>query len=167
MEQPYTFKQIKDYIKAQPELMLAGLEERPTANIKKFMENFFTTYNSKYNTVYVGNGHAQTGVQKRRSICDIYRVMLYYFPNLTITTCYSTLYELIAENKVLSAICHVLKVRVYRAVHTGEKGTVNSALTDEFGVDIKKLCEAKGAKIALGYGWGKEYTEEHLKMIAL
>lgn len=163
------FKAIKEHLQKQPPIRIQGLSERPTESIKEFMEQLFAVYFRKNDTIYNGNNHLQTERGKRRSFGDIYRIMYFYFPKITVTTVYDTLYKLISEDKVLSAICSVTGCRVYRGTRQDkdEKGCVNSSLMDEYKTDLTPYIDKYDIMTQLDSTWGTDYTTANLKYISL
>lgn len=130
-------EQVKTYIKNQGGLKLKGLVKPDEKNPQDFLRRFFSHYNKKLETVYKSNGAIQCLPGKRRSIQDIYLIVLNYFPKASLTKLYTEILNLIAENLVISGICLNIKCRVYRGVNSNEKGYINGVLSDEFSTDLK------------------------------
>lgn len=166
MPHKYNFKKIKAHIKSLPPLKLSGIgkSDIDEGTWKAFLERFFSYYNRNFNTNQ--GGAIQTRAGKRRSITDIYRIILYYFPDVRITEVYKELIILISKKVCCSAICGDTGLRVYRG-HQGydTTGFLNSALTDEYGVDFQQFDISKCTHNSVG--WGAEYTEEDLNFIEL
>lgn len=159
----YTFKQIKDYLKAQPEIKFEGIE-RDQYKLSEFLEKLLT-FNNSFNTLYLNN-KIQTERKKRRSIGDLYRIVRYYYPNVKIVTVYRALLKQISEGKAISSICIATSMRVYRSTTNGEKSYLNGERVDEFGVDLKQFEEESKCQMLDGY-WGDNYTKENLKLIEI
>lgn len=163
MEQKYTLKQIKTFLKKEPFLKFSGLEKPDEKNPVAFIERFFH-YNKQRQTVYVGNGHVQCESGLRRSIGDIFKICYHYFPKLTMTTLYKTLIRMSSEGKVISSICMATGLRVYRATKDGEKSYFNGQRIDEFTVDLNQFEEIKACK-ASQPDWGFSYDEKNIKFV--
>lgn len=165
MEKPtYTLKQIKDYLRSLKIIKFSGIEKDDLNGLTDLLDRLLLL-NSQSATVFT-NGKLQTESGSRRSIGDLYRIVSYYYPKITLTTLYQHLFGLIAENKVISSICMETGMRVYRATKGSEYGFLNGTPIDEFGVDLKQFdnfdqCENKEGK------WGYEYTEEQIKFIRI
>ena len=164
-----SFKSIKKNIKEKAILRLSFDQnyfgETP---LKKFLDDFFNVYNISEKTFYE-NGTTQTKKNTRRTISDIYRIVLYYYPNSKLSQVYKFLMELISEDRIGSAICEKLKKRVYRGTVNeiyNTDGFFNSSPIDEYGINFTLFESYNNCNINTG-PWGEEYTEEDLKMINL
>lgn len=158
----YTLRQVKTYLQGKKELKFAGLDE---ISLSDLLENILT-YNKDYDTIYAGSRRLQTEKGHRRSIGDLFRIIYFYHPKITLTTLYKSLFKSIVAGRVLSSICMDTGMRVYRATKGNEKGFLNGSPTDEFGTELADFehfeeCQSKESK------WGYEYTEEHLKFIQI
>lgn len=167
MAHKHTFKQIKEHIRKQTPLKLTGLKKDDLGDmtLTKFLDKFFNDYNQNRNTLNQ-NSTVQTVAGLRRTIEDIYRIVIYYFPNASLSFVYKRIIHLIANDKVGSAICKVLHKRVYRGTSDYEsEGFLNSAQTDEFGIDFSEFEEYTACSVNDGIGWGEEYDEDKLTFI--
>ncbi len=167
-------EQVKTYIKQQGGLKLKGLTKPDEKNPQDFLRRFFSYYNKKLETVYKSNGQIQCMPNKRRSIQDIYLIVLNYFPKASLTKLYTEILKLISENLVISGICLDIHKRVYRGVNSGEKGYINGVLADEFDIDMKtfkgadkKSITSKCSHDEPGLGWGNGRGKDSFETIQL
>lgn len=82
--------------------------------VKDFLISFFTDFNYNYNTC-LSNGDKICGRDKRRSLIDLYKICLVYFPDLKIIDLLIELYYMV-ENKEINlctVICPTINRRVY------------------------------------------------------
>lgn len=146
------------------------VRDRFGGDIDAFLGHFMTEYNNSFNTVYESNGRTQTEPGKRRSIEDIYRVLVYYYPKASLSNTYKRLIKLMQENKIGSAICDEIHKRVYRNLRSNESiSFFNGSLTDEYGVDFE-ILGIKNIDINLNnskVGWGHNYNESNIKFVEL
>ena len=169
MAHKYSFKQIKEYLHAQPELKFRDLDSLEGVKLKDFLKNFFSLYSENYITIYAKNGVTQTARGKRRSIGDIFRITKYYYPRVALTTVYKEMLLNIQRYKFFSYICGDSGLRVYRDTTRqvyGKGGFFNSFPTDEFGVDFTEF-EEFDESLHNTHGGNTGYGLKELKMIHL
>lgn len=157
------FIPIKEDILKGASIKLRGLnkEDIKEKNVADFLQAFFTTYNSQYDTVYVSNGKIHTGKGMRRSIQDIFLITYHYFPKASLSKMYIKLSTLLNSGVIVSAVCSQINKRVYRGKINYDKGNFfNGPLIDEYGVDFAlfDLSNCVFNKV----GWGTEYTVDNL-----
>ncbi len=165
-------EKVKAYIKSQGGLKLKGLVKIDEKNPQDFLKRFFSYYNKKLETVYKSNGAIQCMPNKRRSIQDIYLIVLNYFPKASLTKLYIEILKLISENLVISGICLDINKRVYRGTNSGENGYINGVLMDEFQTDLKVFKNKDKKSLTSGLlhdseGWGKNRQKDSLEIIEL
>lgn len=168
MKPEYSFKEIKEHLKAQPPIRfnISAIDEK---NVDALIRVFFSKYNRNYNTIYDGNHKVQTQAGKRRSISDIFRICYFYFPRIRLTTVYKTLLKYIKSSTHYSYICHATGLRVYRDASQdvyGGGNFFNGPLTDEYGVDFTTFEELEGISINKK-GGNTEDNDQFLKYIDL
>ncbi len=167
MAHKYSFKEIKEYLMAQPELKFRDLDSVEGIKLKDFLKNFFSIYSERHVTIYAKNGVTQTAHGRRRSIGDIFRITKYYYPKVRLTTVYKEMLLNIQRYKFFSYICAETKLRVYRDTTRevyGKGGFFNSEPIDEFGVDFTEF-EEFDESLHNSHGGNQEYGLKHLKMI--
>ncbi len=159
MAHKYSFDKIKKYITNKKPLKFKGLEKEDIVGVNNpedFVSSFFV-YNNVYDTIYSDSKITQTVKNKRRSIEDIYRICLYYFPNTSLTKTYKRLVEQIRDDRVSSAFCVQINRRVYREKRDEEECFFNSEPIDEFGVDFNEFDLDGIFMNDEDYGWGHDY----------
>lgn len=163
------FPKIKEDILSKSPLKLRDLskEDIPEKNVEDFLRKFFTDYNQKLDTVYAANGRTQTRAGLRRSIEDIFKIVHYYFPKVSLTKFYPKLLDLVEGGVIVSAICEVIHKRVYRAKTKYDKSNFfNGDLIDEYGTDFTMF--EMGEHITNNvHGWGTDYTKQQLNIKTL
>lgn len=164
MPQPYTFKQIKEYLQKQPALHFEGLEVGDVKGLTKFLNDFFKL-NAERHTVRK-DGTVDTKRGKRRSVSDIYRICHYYFPKITLTHVYRHLLKMIADKKALSAICEATHMRVYRGTDGYEDNYFNGDPIDEYQVNLSYFEELKQCPREVG-SWGIGDGLDELKLVKI
>lgn len=152
MTTAYSFEQIEAYLRSLGPLYLLGLVGRPD---NLFIAKFEAAQSGKealinWNLANAGGygfperinsqGVAEKGYL-RSTITDLYRAVLYKFPETDLQTVYQYLYELIIEDHVYSFVCSDIHKRVYM---TGVGKIIYlykpyRADLDEYGVDCSKL----------------------------
>lgn len=120
--------------------ILKNRRETPKDFLIKFfkgtgdMEN---GWNYSRNTIYIDNEEVQTQMGKRRSLGDIFIIMKYYYPNITlkevVKLLYVDLFTVMGENPGLrTSICSQIHKRVW--YYEGTASIIhNSTTNDEYG----------------------------------
>lgn len=94
-------------------------------------------WNYSRNTIYIDNEEIQTQMGKRRSLGDIFIIMKYYYPNITlkevVKLLYVDLFTVMGENPGLrTSICNQINKRVWYYEDT-QSAIMNSTVNDEYG----------------------------------
>jgi hypothetical protein len=153
---------IKQYLADQPQIKFKDIDVPDEKNPKDFLANFFK-HNKASHTVFL-NHKVYCKSQVRRSIGDIYRITLFYFPKASLTKLYRNILDLISEEQVLSSICEATGLRVYRACKKDDTACFNGAKTDEFGVDFTQFEEFEGCSPEEGF-WGYNFGKDKIKFV--
>lgn len=85
--------------------------EIPYKNIATFLYYFLTKHNSEFNT-YSGN-YLVCGVNRRRSIHDLYLISKHYFPTLTLEELILSLNALIERREICTQYCTTINKYVF------------------------------------------------------
>jgi hypothetical protein len=118
-------------------LRLKGVLKKRKETLKDFLIKFFTEWNNKKDTIYVGNRHVQTSPGKRRSLGDIFVICRYYYPKCTLEEVKSIVYNELFEEipRFRSSWCTRVNKRVF---YQGEEGQTthiyDTSKHDEFGL---------------------------------
>ena len=75
--------------------------------VEEFLIKFFKTYNNEKNTIFVDTLAVQCTPEKRRSLGDIYMILKYYYPDVTL-------------NEVLNLLYNVLPVKLNPGFRTSK-----------------------------------------------
>lgn len=95
-----------DFVKT-PEQFLGDKEK----NIENIVYMFFYL-NDKYDTIY-SNGRIQTYAWRRRSLQDIYYVIKYYFPEITLEQIMQVIYDGVKAGYLSTWFCIDIEKRVF------------------------------------------------------
>lgn len=98
------------------EIRLPGLlRNRKTQTLESFLTKFFIEWNVEKITIFVDDSTEQTGINKRRSLGDIYIICKYYYPNCTLKEVLTLLYVTLNNNLTgfRTSYCHTIKKRVW------------------------------------------------------
>jgi hypothetical protein len=170
---------VEAFLKGLPPLFLAlnnpnvkfSLPADDVPPLKKFLQDFFETHNDMNQTWEEGKGEYQTATARRRSIGDIYRIVLRYYPDATLSEVYNNLIALVAENIVHTFICLNIRKRVYMKKSEGVSkfnvAGVAGEPIDEFNIDLSQLPRFDECPIYRKEDnsfYGTLYTTEQLKM---
>lgn len=102
--------------------------EIPYKNIATFLYYFLTKHNLEFNTYY-GN-YLVCGVNRRRSIHDLYLISKHYFPTLTLEELILNLNSLIEQRKICTQYCTTINKYVFYS--TGVSSHHSTAHSLEF-----------------------------------
>lgn len=84
---------------------------------EEFLIQFFKKWNTNRDTIYVETKNIQTPKNKRRSLGDIYMIMKYYYPDITIYDVIQLLYVTLHKGELSdgfrSSHCRMIKKRVW------------------------------------------------------
>lgn len=117
------------------------LRNRKAQTWQEFTIAFFKQWNNpldekRKNTVYVDqNNTVQTECGKRRSLGDMYRIVQYYYPNLTLKEFAKFMFVDILQHGVRSNYCNQINKRVW--YDFGQAHHVDVPFADEYGNLIK------------------------------
>lgn len=103
---------------------------------KEFLIKFFTDYNNEKNTIYCDTLIVQTATGKRRSLGDIFMIMRYYYPDITLTEVLTLLYNTLPNyfgNGFRTSYCNTIKKRVWYYNKGFANGNYSPSTLDEYG----------------------------------
>lgn len=101
------------------------------------------------------NSTVETFPGKNRSVLDIWRHIIYYYPDTTIFQVMDSLYRLVYAGKITTLFCSTIHRRVFYRSPSGRHGYPSLASPDEFRLifeDWKKESPYVDI-IASGYDW--------------
>lgn len=122
------------------------LRNRKNQTWQEFIIAFFTEWNNplrenKKNTVYVDRNDAvQTASGKRRSLGDVYRIVQYYYPNLTLKEFAKFMFVDLLQHGIRSNYCNQVRKRVWFSF--GQNQHMDIGVTDEYGNLIQKYLRS-------------------------
>lgn len=117
------------------EIRLPGLlRNRKTQTLEAFLTRFFTEWNVEKITIFVDDSTQQTGINKRRSLGDIYMICKYYYPNCTLKEVLTLLYVTLNNNLAgfRTSYCHTINKRVWYYSENSQNLQNNKDTLDEF-----------------------------------
>lgn len=113
-----------------------NISRRRIDTLQEFLVKFFTNWNVNRATLYVDNDEIQTGLNKRRSLGDIFMICKYYFPNCTLREVAKLLYITLPDTITTgfrSSYCHTIHKRVWYYNETRDIGILDKTRNDEYG----------------------------------
>lgn len=119
---------------------LRGYKHNTNLSIEKFIENFINKYRNIYNTY--NKNSIQCGIGRRRSLGDIYQIIKYYYPNISLLEVKNILTNLCVNNKINTNVCYDINKRVY-FTNSMNLGILRSEFKDEFGMNWNDLVNCK------------------------
>jgi len=99
------------FINISQEDFIKMLDKKSEKNVLNILKIFFSINNNKY-TMYL-NDTPQCNPSRRRSIGDIFLIVTYYFPEITLKELFQGLFNLMKEKYITSDYCTQIKKRVY------------------------------------------------------
>jgi hypothetical protein len=119
------------------------LKNRRTQTPEQFLIKFFKEWNyaisntdTRRNSIYVDDSSRQTDCGRRRSLGDIFMLMRYYYPTITLREVLVLLYRTLPrqiERGFRSSICNQIHKRVWYYDPANANDMVNSTSADEYG----------------------------------
>lgn len=98
----------------------------PYENVTTFLYYFLIKHNSEFNT-YHGN-YFVCGVNRRRSIHDLYLISKNYFPTLTLEELILALNDLIENRQICTQYCTTINKYVFYSKHVSEHHCTSHSL---------------------------------------
>jgi hypothetical protein len=133
LEDPF-FDKIQAKIESSREQLWLGksFSHNKTETLENFVINFIKNYNNNYVTKYIKSGGTQTIASKRRSLGDMFLIVKYYYPVITLRELVSILHTKVSQKGIASIICATINKRVWWNYGSSrmDKGT------DEFGYSV-------------------------------
>ena len=129
------FQQIENGIEKKnkkTKICFRNIEIIPGNTWEKRMRNFFRL-NLEVDTIFQEKVTVQTLRYRRRSIGDIYWIMLYYYPEAHLKDVFKAIHKLIKDGEIGTFFCNDIRKRVYRHDITGFI-PVQTDLLDEYGL---------------------------------
>ena len=123
---------------------ILGVLKNRRESVKEFLIKFFKGtgnmtqgWNNSKNTIYLDNSEVQTESGRRRSLGDIFIVLRYYYPNITLKEVVKLLYvtlpeELRGNNGLRSSYCNQINKRVWYCENNANGNWYNTELPDEY-----------------------------------
>jgi hypothetical protein len=85
-----------------------------TETLKEFIVKFFTKWNNDLNTIYVDDSSVQTDPGRRRSLGDLFMIVRYYYPNVTLKELFAVLHDLCTNTRGFrTSRCSTIHKRVW------------------------------------------------------
>lgn len=125
------------------------LKNRRTQTAAQFLEKFFRDWNNsrteesrRKNTIYADDSTIQTESGRRRSLGDLFMIVKYYYPNITLAEVVRILYVEL-PNRITdgfrSSICSQIRKRVwyYEPHQNSQNNVANSTSNDEYGHPVQ------------------------------
>lgn len=124
-------------------LRILGLLRKREETPKQFLINFFTNFNNTKPTIFTGSKETQTEPGKRRSLGDIFMIMRYYYPEITLKEVVTFLHkDLPRELKGFrSSYCSTIKKRTFYYDSDKDTRVLNIDTFDEFGFSYKSYLD--------------------------
>lgn len=113
-----------------------NISRRRIDTLQEFLVKFFTNWNVNRATLYVDNDEIQTGLNKRRSLGDIFMICKYYFPNCTLREVAKLLYITLPDTITTgfrSSYCHTIHKRVWYYSENRDTEILDKTRNDEYG----------------------------------
>jgi len=126
----------------RPIKVLGVLKSKRTESPKEFLIKFFKEpgWNNTKATVYVDDSSEQTSAGRRRSLGDLYMIMRYYYPNITLKELLKLLYveiPAVITRGFRTSICSQINKRVWYYNSGSANDIINSGNNDEYGNNVQ------------------------------
>lgn len=117
-------------------------------SLPMFIENFILTYRKHYNTItytqdFLFNKSLKQiicGMNRRRSLGDIFLICKHYYPNCTIHEVLTILVKLLEHHTISGSFCHTINKYVF---HTDSNTYVRNDVVEYEGIDkFTKIIDA-------------------------
>lgn len=122
---------------------IQGILKKRTESPIEFLNKFFTEWNDEKNTIFVDTKEVQTESGKRRSLGDIYMIMKYYYPALSLLDVIDLMYVKLINNYTCfrTSYCNTIKRRVWyhQEGGGGPNHVYNKESKDEFGFNWQQI----------------------------
>jgi len=117
-------------------IRLERLLKRRTETPQGFLERFFRELNGNRATIYVDDSSVQTPTGRRRSLGDIFQIMKYYYPDITLNTVLNLLYNVLPTSMpsgFRTSYCNTILKRVWYFDEAQSTNQLDRSRNDEFG----------------------------------
>lgn len=117
-----------------------GRKETPL----QFLVKFFKEWNEEKNTIYVDNSEVQTATGKRRSLGDIFMIMKYYYPTITLKEVFKLLHadiNTVITSGFRTSKCNTIHKRVWYYSEGGSSSVMDKNSNDEYGNIYQKYVD--------------------------
>lgn len=151
------FEELEQIILAQypQKIRLQGLLKKRKETPKEFLWKFLTKWNKEKNTIFVVNHVVDTDTGRRRSIGDIFMILRYYYPEVTLREVIQWLYVdwiTLGDENYRSSYCYTIHKRVwYNEEDSGKSSIINKESSDEYGIVYQKYIDALNDNIKDNY----------------
>lgn len=140
--------QVKIEASVEPLRLTATLKRRKE-NPEQFLVKFFKEWNINTNekakdTILVSNGDVQTSSGRRRSLGDIFMILKYYYPSITLQEVVQLLYIRLPQvitPGFRTCKCSQIRKRVWHYSSSQENSISNKTDSDEYGYTYDKYLE--------------------------
>lgn len=126
-------------------IRLQGVLKNRKESIKEFLIKFITKWNNEKNTIFVNSKEVQTDTGRRRSLGDIFMILRYYYPTITLREVIQLLYVdwiTLGDINFRSCYCHTINKRVWYYENKGESTILNKITSDEYGKNYQDYIDA-------------------------
>jgi hypothetical protein len=117
-----------------------GRKETPL----QFLVKFFKEWNEEKNTIYVDNSEVQTDTGRRRSLGDIFMIMKYYYPTITLKEVFKLLHtdiNTVITSGFRSSRCSQIQKRVWYYDSSSQSNVLDKSINDEYGNSYQKYVD--------------------------
>lgn len=130
-------------------IRIRGLLRKRTETLQEFLIKFFTKWNIERATIWVDEDTIQTEADKKRSLGDIFKICLYYYPNCTLEEVIQELYVNLPEyfdrthenTGFRTCVCQQIHKRVWWYAEGDDNNVNHKTTNDEFGKPYRWYLE--------------------------
>jgi len=127
-------------------IRLEKLRKKREESPEEFLINFFKKWNLNRDTIYVESRKIQTPKGKRRSFGDIYMILKYYYPDITVYDVAKLLYVTLHKGELSDGFrtshCSMIKKRVWYYDTNQGASIYGRNDKDEFGKTWKNYLDS-------------------------
>lgn len=110
-----------------------GILKNRKESVEKFLDKFFTKWNSEKNTIYADTKEIQTVAGRRRSLGDIFALCKYYYPDVKLEQIINHLHDNIkTKTGWRTSYCSQTRCRMYYFASNSGNGVWDSSSKDEY-----------------------------------
>jgi len=102
--------------------------------LNQFLVKFFTDWNTNKNTLFTDDDSVQTVSGRRRSLGDLFMIIKYYYPRVTLKELFTELNNLTSNTSGMrTSYCSTIRKRVWYYSSFSSNDVLNTNQTDEYG----------------------------------